>query len=142
MGSYLADYLFKEIFPETIPVGRGESIAFLCSAGIYAAKKVRENIEGVGPVKRVAVFTSDGEYDQLYPIDILDIEDNLSSIDECLKYFFSDAMDAEKDDAELSADGFLRDIRQLQIEWYKKWKGRVETRKRFREIDKRKSANS
>ncbi len=50
IGQYLADYVFKQVFQDPIPVSRGETLSFLCAAGAYAAREVRENIDGVGSV--------------------------------------------------------------------------------------------
>lgn len=140
IGSYLADYVFKQIFQAPLPVSRGETISFLCGAGLYAAKEVRENIGGVGPVDRVAVFTCDGEYDELYPIDISAIEENLSSIAECLGYMYGDIMDVERDAVghDDSFSGWVRELRQGHAEWYESWKGRFESRKRLKDMEEQK----
>lgn len=134
IGSYLADYIFKKIFQNPTPYSGVESLSLLCGAGIYAAKEVRENIDGVGTVDRVAVFTRDGQYDELYPIDISKIEENLASIQEFLGYFYKDVLDVERQlDERLSSEDFIPEIRGTQSEWYGEWKRRSDTRKRLRE---------
>jgi len=145
VGQYLADYIFKQMFQTPIPVSRGESISFLCGAGVYAAKEVRENIDGVGPIERVAVFTRDGEYDELYPVDISAIEGNVSSIQEFLGYMYSDIMDAEKDDkhvltvADTESVSFVHELREVHKNWYTEWKHKRETRDRLRDMYKRRA---
>lgn len=145
VGQYLADYVFKQIFQAPIPVSRGESISFLCAAGVYAAKEVRENIDGVGPVERVAVFTCNGEYDELNPVDISAIEENVSSIHEFLGYMYQDVMDAEKEDKFVLTEGgtesfaFVHELREVHKKWYTDWKNRRESREMLRDMYKKRA---
>ncbi len=134
VGAYLADYILKQIFSAPVPVNRTESTSQLCAAGLYVAKEVRENIDGVGPVDRVAVFDSNGGYDELYPVDIAEIEENVSAIWEFHMYFFTDIFDAERDEMIMGdADGFIRDMKERHKEWYKKWNDRRAARERLRQ---------
>ncbi len=143
VGCHLADYLFKQIFSSPNPFQCSESISFLCGAGVYVAKEVRENIEGVGPVDRVAIFNKSGEWDELYPVDISKIEENLSSIQEFMSYLYSDAMDAEKEDsfAQEGEARFVREIRRNHQEWYQEWREREQSRRRLRQTLQRRAAN-
>lgn len=145
VGRYLADYIFKQIFPAPIPFNRRESISFLCSAGLYVAKEVRENVDGVGPVQRVSVFASDGKFDELYFGEIMNLEETLSGISELLGYCYADMMDAERETAMAQedpyADGWVLETRRGVIEWYAKWKKDVETRKRLRAMETRKAGS-
>ena len=140
VGRYLADYIFKQLFQAPPPVSGNESISFLCGAGIHVAKEVRENIEGVGPVERVAMFGCDGGYDELYPVDILEIESNMSSIQEFLGYWYSDAMDAEKSGRVLSQEdetGWANNILERHKTWYAEWKERRENRRILLEMERK-----
>lgn len=124
IGSYLADYLFKRIFPAPIPVSRGESLSFLCAAGMYVADEVRNSISGVGPVDRVAIFGCNGDYDELCPVDIQEIQANFGSLEEYFEYFFIDAMDVDKNYSILEDDHLMKDIRERHKEWYRQWNRR------------------
>ncbi len=130
VGSYLADYLFSRI------LGGGEGIAHLCAAAVYAAKEVRENIDGVGSLDRIPVFFSDGTYDELYPIDIAAIEENLAPLNEMVGYAFADAMDIsgimeEIRESEIRHGQIFTEMREQQASWYKEWSGKREKRKRL-----------
>ena len=144
VGRYLADYIFKQIFQAPLPVSGRESFSLLCAAGVYAAKEVRENIDGVGPVDRIAAFGRNGEYDELYPVDISKIEESLSSIQEFLGYFYGDVMDVDNRHfaREPYADGFIQDIRSSHQSWYDEWKNRLASRQRIRNMLKKKAADS
>lgn len=145
VGQYLADYVFKQIFPERIPVGRGEPLSYLCAAGVYAAKEVRENIDGVGPVEHIALFTLDGDYDELHGNDVSTIEGNLSPIRESLSYAYQDIMDVDTDDKMLLVDDgsrsfeFIHDLREGQKKWYSEWKADRGNRDRLRDLYKKRS---
>jgi hypothetical protein len=135
VGSYLADYLFNRL------LGGGEDVAQLCAAAVYAAKEVRENIDGVGPIDRIPVFFSNGAYDELHPADISTIEENLAPLNETLSYVFSDAMDTReimeeirREDNSSSLNEILAEMRQKQSNWYKEWDARRERRKLLLEM--------
>lgn len=122
VGAYLADYLLGRMLTD---IPRGDMISHLAAAGIYTAKEVRENIDGVGPVQRVAIFKDDGSFDMLFPDDIEAIEQNFSAMDEALHNFFQDAMDVT--DGITRTDG-LDSARTLAIDmaiahshWFDHW---------------------
>lgn len=135
VGSYLADYLFNRI------LGGGEGIAQLCAAAVYAAKEVRENIDGVGSLDRMPVFFTDGTYDELYPADISAIEENLGPLNETLGYVFADAMDLSEITEKIRQDGLgpsngqiLAEMREKQASWYQKWQDGRKQRKLLLEV--------
>ncbi|HXJ96612.1 MAG TPA: hypothetical protein VMT20_27550 [Terriglobia bacterium] len=134
VGSHLAEYLFKQILlDDPIPVNRGASLSFLCAAGMFVAEEVKENITGVGPVERVAIFDSQGTYDELCPVDIHDIQKTFRALREYFRYCFLDAMDVESPSSdsilEESEKNWIPDIRQEHQEWYERWNQRREGRK-------------
>ena len=137
VGSYLADYVLKQMTAGDLPFPPSESLGFLCAAAVYVAKEVRDNIQGVGPLKRVAIFNKDGTYDNLWFNDILSIEEHVSSIGEFLQYFYADAMDAERTDD--LGDVGAGDIRSGLQRWFSEWKSeeRCEARRVLRELEKR-----
>jgi hypothetical protein len=91
---------------------------------------VHDNIDGVGPVQRAAIFDTTGGYDELSLADVMDIEENLSVIEEFHTYFFEDIFDADDDVVVMDdADGWIRDIKARHKEWYKKWQHRQAARK-------------
>lgn len=131
VGSYLADYLLKSMTDRQLPFPPNETIDFLCASAVYVAREVRENIQGVGPLSRVAVFNADGTYDDLYPIDVSRIEEAISPIGEFLHYFYADAFHAESQGilgaGESNwADGICEGVK----EWYAAWMSEEERKRR------------
>jgi len=128
VGAYLADYLFSQI------LGGGEPVEQLIAASVYVANEVHKNIEGVGPIDRVAVFYRDGTYDEVYPNHLVQIADNLGPLNELLGYIFRDAMDLSKigpmarSEAPTVSD-ILAEIREAQGRWHEQWKQERERRK-------------
>src|SRR5205814_5418375 len=88
VGSYLTDYLLGRL------LGGGEPIAQLCAAAVHVAKEVEQNIDGVGPMERAVIFDKWGGYDELAPLDIEEIADNLGGLNEATMHLFSLAADA------------------------------------------------
>lgn len=141
VGSYLADYLFKQMTAGDLPFPPLGSFAFLCAAGVYVAMEIRENIDGVGPLERVAIFNRDGTYDSLWPADIFQIEESVGSIGEFLGYFYRDALEGDARDSEpLSKSEWASDISRGLQEWYAKWQSEESRgrRERVREMEFRK----
>ena len=132
IGSYLADYLFKQIFTAPAPVSRRESLSFLCAAGMYVANEIKENIIGVGPVERVGIFDCHGVYDELNPVDVQEIQDNFHALREYFGYFFADAMDVDSESMALTeSTEWILEIRQAHEQWYERWNKRREIRQRI-----------
>jgi hypothetical protein len=145
-GSYLADYILKCMTAGDLPFPPSETVDFMCASAVYVAKEVQDNILGVGQLKRVAVFNTDGTYDDLWPIDIVRIEEAVSSIGEFLHYFYSDALhaDAAKVMDSTTAD-WASDIAEGIRKWYTAWNSSEERKRRqtVRELEgrKRRAAN-
>ncbi|MHB8527749.1 MAG: hypothetical protein ACYDD2_16605 [Candidatus Acidiferrales bacterium] len=139
IGSYLADYLFKQMTAGDLPFPPSESLAFLCAASVHVAREIRENIEGVGPLERVAVFNRDGTYDDLWPADIIEIEEAIGSIGEFLGYFYREALDGDTSSSEESITQWSSDISESLKKWYSEWQSKEsrERRERVREMEKR-----
>ena len=108
-------------------------IVRLCAAAVYVAKEVRENITGVGPLERVAIFNRDGTYDELCPVDIMDIEESVSSIGEFLGHFYGEALDGASNDGKHVLSEWSTGISNSLNEWYTKWQS-SEWRRRRRSV--------
>jgi hypothetical protein len=128
VGAYLADYLFSRILTG------GEPVEHLIAAAVYVANEVHNNIEGVGPIDRMAVFYRDGTYDELYPKHLAQIADNIYPLNEVLNAVFSDAMDLSSIGESIrngppTIAGILAEIREAQGRWHEEWMQERERRK-------------
>jgi len=133
VGSYLADYLIHLL------LGGGEPLAQLCAAAVYVATQVRENIEGVGQVERIAMFGNEGQYDELTLSEIMAIEQTVSPIAEVIKTSFDAMTDISSgrlsdDDYQDAIMGNVRDIRASLGHLNERWIEGEKRRKHLLEI--------
>lgn len=131
VGSYLADFLFN------LMLGGGEPVAQLAAAAVYAAKEVRTNIDGVGEVKRIVVFGSDGTYDELASEDIRTIETNLATLNGAIGELFSIATGVARTpdtESESVLIEILDEINHKQNRWHVEWMQREKQRKYMLEV--------
>jgi len=131
VGSYLADYIFN------MALGGGEPISQLAATAVYAAKEVRENVQGVGELNRVVVFRNDGMYDELDSSDIEKIEKNILNVKTAIGELFENSFQAGKAaewDTTEEIVNFVSDSNYAQTEWYKKWLATARQRKNLLEI--------
>jgi len=121
VGSYFADYLFNL----ALCGGDTDSLNTLLTASVYVAREVRENIAGVGPIRQIAVFMRNGEWDYVTHDDILQLEKNIEPMHEALRRAFYVATDSwiQDEDSLSEMNNTLEGIRNQQIEWYGNWEG-------------------
>ena len=126
VGSYLADYLFNLI------LGGGEPLAWLCAAAVHVAREVRDCIDGVGHIDRVVLLDRHGEYDELSPIDIEAVQNNVEGMNEAIRHLFSLAADisegSEKNGLEESIIGIAQEAREGQLRWMTEFRERTKRR--------------
>lgn len=143
VGTYLADYLLNVLRFE---IAGAEGMGNLCGLGVYIAKEVRENVEGIGSLDRIAMFRSDGSYDELSPSDILEIEENVGSFHEFLPYFFVSGLDVsltESDPKPITDFArHLEDMRQRQVAWWNKHEDGRESRSKFRDLARERASGA
>jgi hypothetical protein len=132
IGSYLADYLYGRI------LGGGEPFVQLCAAAVYVAREVRENVDGVGQMDRIVLFDRTGGYDELVPIDIETIEENLGGINEGILHLFSLCSDisqgSEQYGLEETITGIGQEARERHKQWFSEWQGRVKSRTHYLDV--------
>lgn len=132
VGAYLADYLLD------LTLGGGEGLFQLASGAIYVAQEVRENIDGVGQVERIALFDCNGGYDELDMVDIIALEQNLRPLNEVMGSVVA-ALDISENKETLEAQDeeitdMVRGMREAQADIYDKWRKRKDGRARLLEM--------
>jgi hypothetical protein len=126
IGSYLADYLYGVL------LGGGEPIAWLSAIAVYVAREVNDNVAGVGPIDRIVIFDREGGYDELCPVDIEAIQENLSGMNEGLRHFFSLACDITPESDSYGLGETVTQIatgaKEMQRQWFSEWMNRTRQR--------------
>jgi hypothetical protein len=64
IGAYMADYLFS------LFLGGGQTQKELTITAIHTGEQVHQNVDGCGPVERIVLLGSDGQYAELGPEEI------------------------------------------------------------------------